>query len=433
MSTSAVELSGASAVASVEEKLIDSNAPDTHVEEDKPSLLQSWVVLISGFIVHMFSFGVVSSFGVYQVEYLVNEFPNAPATTIAWIGTLMFLGIAFFGLFAGVVCEKFDPRYACICGVLVVGGSTIAASFCKTPVALLLTQGVLFGIGAGFIDIITIIVPTQWFPKHRALAVAIVLSGSGVAGIWISAASKVWFASVGRPWAMRITGFIMLGLGLPCSWLMKPRTKIVREGKLFDFSLLYDIRYALLFIGSLLSMASFFSPFYYMPSYSVVVLGMDQDFSTKLQMVMNLTSLVSRIFVDLITIRIGSLNTLLASMLGGTIGIGIFWLPFKNSTMLMIAAIIYGLAWGFIPTLHPVVAADLFGSERLGTTLGVIYFGYSVATLITSPVNGVLLDNIGHKTDYSSLVIYCVVQLVIGTLALVALRIIVSRDFIHRC
>ncbi|ORX66824.1 MFS general substrate transporter [Linderina pennispora] len=350
------------------EKLIDDNIPDGAAEEDNPSRLQSWIVLIAGFIVHIY--------GVYQVEYLVNEFPNTPATTIAWIGTLMFFGIAFFGLFAGLVCEKFDPRYACMCGVLVVGGS-------MTPLALLLTQGILFGVGAGFIDVISIIVPTQWFPKHP---------GSGA-----------WFASVGRPWAMRITGFIMLGLGLPCSWLLKPRTKIVREGKFLDFSLLFDVRYALLFVGSLLSMASFFSPFYYMPSYSV-------NFSTKLQMVLNLTSLVSRLFIDQITCRIGALNTLLLSTLAGTVGIAIFWLPFKN-----------------------MVAADLFGGERLGTTLGVIYFGYSVATLITSPVNGVLLDNIGHKTDYSSLIIYCSVQLVVATVALVVLRLLVSRKFIHVC
>ncbi|KAJ1951930.1 hypothetical protein EC988_003830 [Linderina pennispora] len=301
MSIDVVYTSEPSAVASVQEKLIDDNIHGGAAEEDNPSRFQSWIVLIAGFIVHMFSFGVVGSYGVYQVEYLVNEFPNTPATTIAWIGTLMFFGIAFFGLFAGLVCEKFDPRYACMCGVLVVGGSMVAASFCKTPLALLLTQGILFGVGAGFIDVISIIVPTQWFPKHRALAVGIVLAGSGVGGIWISAASKAWFASVGRPWAMRITGFIMLGLGLPCSWLLKPRTKIVREGKFLDFSLLFDVRYALLFVGSLLSMASFFSPFYYMPSYSVVVLGMNENFSTKLQMVLNLTSLVSRLFIDQIT------------------------------------------------------------------------------------------------------------------------------------
>ncbi|KAJ1928966.1 hypothetical protein EC988_010140, partial [Linderina pennispora] len=179
--------------------------------------------------------------------------------------------------------------------------SFIAASFCITPWALLLTQGVLFGIGGGFTDIVSVVVPTQWFPKHRALAVGTVLAGTSIAGIWISAATKAWLVSLGRPWAMRTTGFIILGAGMPASWLLKPRTRIVRQGKLLDFSLLRDIRYVLLLIGSSLSMASVFTPYFYMSSYSVVVLGMSQDFSTKLQMLLNLTSLISRVVIDLVS------------------------------------------------------------------------------------------------------------------------------------
>ncbi|KAJ1951929.1 hypothetical protein EC988_003829, partial [Linderina pennispora] len=88
---------------------------------------------MAGFIVHMFSFGIVSSYGVYQVEYLVNEFPDSSASMFAWIGTMMFFGNAFFGLFASMACERFDARYISMGGILVIAMSFIAASFCITP------------------------------------------------------------------------------------------------------------------------------------------------------------------------------------------------------------------------------------------------------------------------------------------------------------
>ncbi|ORX66825.1 MFS general substrate transporter [Linderina pennispora] len=350
-------------IASVDEKPNASIESDTAYEEDNPPMLQSWIVLMAGFIVHMFSFGIVSSYGVYQVEYL------HPCSS--WIGTMMFFGNAFFGLFASMACERFDARYISMGGILVIAMSLIAASFCITPWALLLTQG------------------------------------------------SAWLVSLGRPWAMRITGFIILGAGMPASWLLKPRTRIVRQGKLLDFSLLRDIRYVLLLIGSSLSMASVFTPYFYMSSYSVVVLGMSQDFSTKLQMLLNLTSLISRVVIDLVSHRVGALNTLVVSTFAGALGI-------INSTMLIIAATIYGISWGIMPTLHPVVAADLYGSERLNNTLGVIYFGYAVATLPC----WIPLET---KPTTSSMIIYCSVQLLCSALAMLALRLLISKKFLYKC
>lgn len=50
---------------------------------------------------------------------------------------------------------------------------------------LMLSQGVLFGIGSALIFHPTIAVPGQWFSRRRALAMAIVGASSGLGGtIW---------------------------------------------------------------------------------------------------------------------------------------------------------------------------------------------------------------------------------------------------------
>ncbi|KAI8323805.1 MFS general substrate transporter [Martensiomyces pterosporus] len=416
----------------IESEEVSDSTSDPAAAEERPGL-KAWIILIAGFVVHMFSFGVVGSYGVYQVQYLVHEFPSASAATISWIGTLMFLTIAFLGMFVGFIIEHFDARIICVAGMALAGGSMVAASFCKTPVALLLTQGLLFGFGASPIDVISIVIPAQYFGKHRALAVGVVLAGSGVAGIWLSAADKAMFTSLGRPWAMRITGLIMFGLGIPCSWLLKTRPTMIRQGRLFDFSLLRDAKYVLLLVASTLSMASFVSPFYYMPSYSVVVLGKSDGFGTSIQMAMNLTSLLSRIVIDQFSIRMGALNTLLVATFVGTVAVVVVWLPFRNTACLVIAAAIYGWSWGIMATLPAVVAADLYGPERLGTTLGIMYLGYAVGTIISAPADGAMLESVGHKTDYSSLIIYCGMQLIGSTAALVGLRCLISKKVLYKC
>jgi nitrate/nitrite transporter NarK len=49
----------------------------------------------------------------------------------------------------------------------------------------MLAQGMLFGIGSALVFFPAITIPGQWFSKHRALAMGIVGSSSGLGGtIW---------------------------------------------------------------------------------------------------------------------------------------------------------------------------------------------------------------------------------------------------------
>ncbi|KAJ1898964.1 hypothetical protein LPJ81_004233 [Coemansia sp. IMI 209127] len=69
-----------------------------------------------------------------------------------------------------------------------MGVSLIIASFCDGAVwKLILTQGIMFSIGASLRFIPSMSIPSQWFTKYRPLAIGIALSGSGIGAICATA------------------------------------------------------------------------------------------------------------------------------------------------------------------------------------------------------------------------------------------------------
>jgi len=75
-------------------------------------------------------------------------------------------------------------------GVLLMTAGYVAASFAKRIWHLYLTQGVLVGLGVGFIFIPSVAVTSQWFDKKRSIANGINSAGSGIGGIIFSFATQ---------------------------------------------------------------------------------------------------------------------------------------------------------------------------------------------------------------------------------------------------
>ncbi|KAJ2770324.1 hypothetical protein IWQ56_002204, partial [Coemansia nantahalensis] len=145
-------------------------AEDAPKDEPLPDSARGWLVVLGAFLLQMVAVGSINSFGVYMQEYKLTVFPTTPASTLAWIGSLQFSTMFLFDIGAGVLLERIDPRAVVVLGSVVSGGALMAASACKTPTGLLLTQGLLFGIGASCLTLPTLSLPAQWMVRYRALA-----------------------------------------------------------------------------------------------------------------------------------------------------------------------------------------------------------------------------------------------------------------------
>ncbi|KAI8323579.1 MFS general substrate transporter [Martensiomyces pterosporus] len=398
------------------------------VPEPPPDSPYGWVVVLGSFIYLMMSVGITNSFGVYMQEYQLKEFPTTPASTLSWIGSPQFASMCFFGIGAGVLLEQFDARLVGLAGSVVSGVALIVASACNTPVKLIFTQGIFFGFGGSCLLIPAMSLPSQWMHKYRALATGIAAAGGSAGGLWMSFASRAMVQHLGRAWALRITGLLIIGICGGISPLMRKRIQVPKRDKIIDFSALKNYRFVLLFFSGLFAAGGYFIPYYYMPSFSVVVLKNDQAWGANMSSILNAGSIMGRILTGMLADHIGSVNALFLSTLVSCLSILVLWLPFKHLGTLIVAAFIFGFNSGSIVSLVPVVTANLFGIKRLPSILGLLFLSYTIGCFICTPVGGALLDKYGHKTNYTSLIVYGGVFFATATLLVAVLRVSLTRN-----
>ncbi|KAJ2402388.1 hypothetical protein GGI23_000744 [Coemansia sp. RSA 2559] len=386
------------------------------------------VVIFACFVSLMLSIGINDAYGVYQQHYQLDEFPGATTTLISWVGTVQFLVMCIGGVFSGFLCEHFDTRFLNAIGAVIMGIAFIAGSYCKTVGMLMFTQGFLYGLGASFPFVAGTSIPSQWFTRYRGFATGLALSGSGVGGMWMASATQSLIESLGRPWAMRVTGIIAMTAVLAVSPWMRVRLVPCKNERLIDWSLLKDLRFGV-FMGALVfSIATYFGPFYQMPSYSVVILKKSQSWGSNMDTLMNGLSVLGRLSVGLLSDFVGPLNLLIVNTALAAFAILVFWIPFESVGMLLATVVLFGFSIGGIVSVIPVAAAELFGLARLPSIIGLLFIGYFAGGLLGVPPMSAILDNVGHRTNYISSIWYMGALPLCSLALLVFMRLLITRS-----
>ena len=149
-----------------------------------PNLM--WIVIIGGFLVN-FALGICIASGniaPYVISYTrqrsldpyreVVTLSYAPwllATEQATQSMAMFLG--------GVMVNRIGVRFTVFVGCLIASGGMLlsAGAVMLSFWTMILTYGVLSGLGTGIAQSATLAAAVQWDPQHKGLAVGIIMSG----------------------------------------------------------------------------------------------------------------------------------------------------------------------------------------------------------------------------------------------------------------
>ncbi|KAJ2450613.1 hypothetical protein EV183_004182 [Coemansia sp. RSA 2336] len=410
---------------SFEAKIAEEELPAEPAADSK----YAWVITLGSFFLLMVAVGTTNSYGVYLQEYQ-SVFPTASESTLTWIGSLQFAGMSFFGVFAGVLVERFDSRWVVLGGSVFSGVALLIASACTSPVPLVITQGIMFGASGSCILVPTMSMPSQWTEKYRALATGLAVAGGSIGGLWMSFASQAMMMDLGYQWSLRINGLLVIGVGLVFSPLMRKRMKVPKRDKIIDFASLTNLKFVILFFASLFAAGGYFAPYYYMPPYVEVVLKESNSWGANISSILNAGSIVGRVAIGFAADYIGPLNALLMSSVVSTIAILVIWLPFKSLGALIVSAVIFGFFSGSLVSLIPVISANLFGIKRLSSNIGLLFISYTIGSFVCSPVAGALLDKYGHGSDYTWTIVYAGVFFAMASILLVILRVLVDRNLL---
>ncbi|KAI9477644.1 major facilitator superfamily domain-containing protein [Coemansia mojavensis] len=399
--------------------------PKSSPDISPPDSVFGWLVVFSSMILLMMAIGPTNAYSVYHEEYHLNVFPDAPTSTLSWIGSLQFGFMCFCCIFSGVLVERYDTRLIVLIGSVLAGSALLIASACNTPTELIFTQGLLFGAGGSCLMVTSMSLPAQYMEKRRALGTSIAAAGGSIGGLCLSFATRAMITHLDWRWSLRITGLIITVVGAAFSTIMRKRVKVSRREKIIDFTILRSIYFILLFIGSAFGTGAYYCFYLFIPAYSVEVLKEPSIWSANIASILNGSSIIGRVAIGLSAQQFGTLNTLYISSLIYLIATFALWLPFKSLGTLIGLAVVVGFFSGNIVSLVPAAAASRFGTQRLSSILGLLFLAYMSGIFVCTPVAAALVDKYG---GFKSLIIYTGVACGITTGALFVLRLIAHRN-----
>ncbi|TKR80248.1 hypothetical protein L596_014350 [Steinernema carpocapsae] len=138
----------------------------------------SWLVVLGSFLVHVFTDGIVYSFGVL-VGTLKKEYKGQDAAASAIVSVLVGLTLSL-GPFASIVTEKFGCRLTAIAGSLIATVGCVASYYAHSIGLLIFTMGCIMGVGFSLLYCPAIVIVSQHFEKRRGLATGIAVCGASV-------------------------------------------------------------------------------------------------------------------------------------------------------------------------------------------------------------------------------------------------------------
>lgn len=222
----------------------------------------------------------------------------------------------------------------------------MAASFASEFWHLVLSQGILVGLGTGFTWLPATPILPQWFNKNRSLAQGISAAGSGVGGVIFSAATTPMIENLSLAWSLRITGIISFVVLLTATQLIRDRNTTIRPRfQAFDTSLLRLYRVWLLIGYSFFSILGYIVTIYSLGSFGTTI-GLTQQQSGITVTIMNVGAAFGRPFLGVLSDRFGRMTVACLLTASNFVLIYVVWIPTNSYGLLIFFSLVVGATSG---------------------------------------------------------------------------------------
>ncbi|XP_059049944.1 monocarboxylate transporter 3 isoform X3 [Achroia grisella] len=179
-----------------------------------------WVVVFASFMCNLVVDGIAYTFGIFLPE-LVTYFGEGKGK-VAWVGSLLSGVYLAAGPVVSALCNKFGCRAVCIAGSLIATVAFVLSTYSKSVTMMMLTYGLLGGIGFGMIYLPSVVAVGYYFETRRSLATGIAVCGSGVGTFSFAPLASILLNEFG---SWQNANLLLAGLILNCAVfgaLMRP-------------------------------------------------------------------------------------------------------------------------------------------------------------------------------------------------------------------
>ena len=393
-------------------------------EQQGSSQRSGWRVTLVALSINLV-LGVLYAWGVMAKALVVQwHWSKADAALPFTVATAAF---AITMIFAGRLQDKVGPRLIAALGGIVLGCGLAASSLAKSPALMLVTFGIVGGIGIGIGYSATTPPAIKWFPAtKKGLITGVVVSGVGLAAVYISPLAQ---------WLLKRAGiqnsFIYLGVGamvsvaLLAQWLRNPpagyqpqaaasaasptKAPLAARANVDWSEMLRTSQFYRLWLMFILAASAGL-----MIIAHVAIIAKEQahwEWGFVPVVLLAIFNSAGRVASGVLSDRIGRTQTMVLAFLLQSCNMFAFS-HYTSSGLLMFGSAFTGLCYGTIFTLMPAATADFYGVRNLGVNYGFVFTGFGVAGVFGPLLGGKIRDVTG---SYSTSYTLSAVMLLVGT------------------
>lgn len=384
--------------------------------------LVAWFHVACSFALFFNSWGILSTFGVFQTHYESGDIFTASSSNISWIGAIQYCLAMMTGFWAGPVYDRGYLRLLIVLGSSGVVLGHVALSFCKTYAQVLLAEGFCIGIGAGCLFVCAVSILPGYFTSKLGLAIGIASSGSAIGAVVYSVVASKLLEQLGFSWMVRVLGFIALGVLVVPVVGMRIRAPSPKRRGFVDRSAFTDVPYLIFVVGTFFASSSLSTINSYISFFTESNKLASHDMSFYIVAILNAASFFGRIIPNFASDHFGPLNVIFpCSLITGLLSL--CTMAVHSLAGAVVIAIWLGFFSGVFIAMPPVCFASLTQDKsNIGTRIGMGYSLAGLGYLAGAPAAGRVL----HSSDWlnwHALWLYCGLMSIAAGLTYLTVRI----------
>ncbi|KAI0421216.1 major facilitator superfamily domain-containing protein [Xylaria grammica] len=348
--------------------------PQTHGEFKEGGY--GWVVVAAVAVINAHSWGLNSSFAVFLAYYIKTNTFQSTDLGYAFIGGLS-LSIAFVvsplaTFLAG--WEKCGTRLTVFIGVVFETIAFIGSSFAYELWHIILTQGVSFGIGLGFMFVSSAPVPAQWFHKKRSLANGWTAAGSGFGGLVYSLATNAMIQNIGLAWTFRTLAIICFVVNGIASFFVRDRNHAVGSVHIaFNWKLLKRPSFIMFLLWMTFSLIGYIILVFSIVAYCQAV-GLSASQASLVGALFNLAQGLGRPAIGLSSDRVGRFNIAhLSTLFCGLLCLFVWQFGARTLAGCIVFALLSGSVAGVMWATVTPICAEVVGLAMIPSALSITW------------------------------------------------------------
>jgi len=354
----------------------------------------AWVVVVASLLVEFFGIG----FGFFA---LVASYPYFEAlgwsrTTVVFSSTLMIVTVAVLSPATGAYMDRRSIRRLFVVGGLVMAAGHVLLGVATSPAGFFL-GAVVLGVGLSGVTVLpNQVLISRWFRSRLGLANGLISAGTVLGGSLSTLVVTICSETYGRRTAFLVlaacVGIVppLIGIfvvrdhpeemGLEPYDEGEPRRAVTPVAALDVRAILRSRTFWLVTGG--ISLATV--PCYTSNKHLILYLhdlGLDARHAASVKSLMILVAGAGRLLAGLAADRFDRYRTLIAiyALSAASFPL-VFAMPAEPA--LAAYAVLFGLAYGGVMPMMPIMVVECFGTEALGTLLGVIKIAYDVGAAV---------------------------------------------------